>query len=135
MCNDMQVALGQFMALWSPLGNHIWFGYFSPLKVILGPKITNNAGDTDDDGTLWHVFSSSDVWMFANVSTIRVVARSGKKWFLDPPFQECLRCCSLWVFQKSHFIIWIGIQLIINGKNRMLVEMVNTSSFFSIQLS
>ena len=39
--------------------------------------------------------------MSANVSAIRVVARSGKKWFLDLPFQECLWCCSLCVFQKK----------------------------------
>ena len=26
MCNDMQVALRQFMASWSPSSNHIWLG-------------------------------------------------------------------------------------------------------------
>ena len=74
--------------------------------MILGAKVINTMGDViyfnvDDDGRLWHVFSESDVWMSANVSAIRIVARSGKKWLLDPPFQECLRCCSLWVFQKK----------------------------------
>ena len=59
--------------------------------------------NVDDDGRLWHVLSASDVWMYANVSTIRVVARSGKKWFMDPPFQKWLLCCSLWVFQKKSF--------------------------------
>ena len=63
MCNDMQVALGQFMASWSPSSNQIWFGYFSPLKVILGAKVTNATGDAmyfnvDDDGRLWHVYSA-----------------------------------------------------------------------------
>ena len=77
-----------------PSSNHIWFGYFSPLKAILGVKVTNNAGDAmyfnvDDDGRLWHVFFALDEWMSANVSVIRIVARSGKKWFMDPPFQEC----------------------------------------------
>ena len=37
--------LGQFMASWSPSSNQIWFGYFSPLKVILGAKVTNTTGD------------------------------------------------------------------------------------------
>ena len=87
MCNDMQVALGQFMASWYPCSKQFWFGYFSPLKVILGAKVTNIAGDViyfnmDDDGRLWHVFSASDVWMSANVPAIQVVARSGKKMVL-----------------------------------------------------
>ena len=33
------------MASWSPSSNQIWFGYFSPLKVILGAKVTNTTGD------------------------------------------------------------------------------------------
>ena len=81
MCNDMQVALGQFMASWPPSSNQIWFGYFSPLKVILGAKVTNTMPhptyfNVDDDGRLWHVLFASDLWMCANVSTIRVVAQS-----------------------------------------------------------
>ena len=98
MCNDMEVVLGQFMASWSPSSNQIWFGYFSPLKVILGAKVTNTTSDAkyfnvDDDGRLWHVLSASDVWMSANVSAIQVVARSGKKWFLDPAFHCCVVHC------------------------------------------
>ena len=45
MCNDMHVALRQIMDLWSPSSNHIWFGYFSHLKVILGAKVINTTGD------------------------------------------------------------------------------------------
>ena len=106
MCNDMQVALGQFMASWSPSSNQIWFGYFFPLKVILGAKVTKVVDDSmyfnvDDDGRLWNVYFASDVWMFDNISAIRVVARWGKKWSFDPPFQECLLYCSLWVFKKT----------------------------------
>ena len=41
MHNDMKVALGQFMVSWSPSSNQIWVGYFSPLKTILGGKVTN----------------------------------------------------------------------------------------------
>ena len=99
--------LGQFMASWSPSSNQIWFGYFSPLKVILGAKVTNVTCDVmyfnvDDDGRLWHVYSASNVWMSANTLAIQVVARSGKKWSLDPPFQECLLYCSLWVVCTSN---------------------------------
>ena len=63
MCNDMQVACIQFMASWFPRSNHIWFCYFSPLKVTLGAKVTNIAGDiiyfnVDGDGRLSHVLSA-----------------------------------------------------------------------------
>ena len=75
MCNDMQVALGQFMASRSPSSTQIWFGYFFPLKVILGAKVTKVVDDSmyfnvDDDGRLWHVYSASDVWMSANTLAI-----------------------------------------------------------------
>ena len=71
------------MASWSPSSNQIWFGYFSPLKVILGAKVTNVTCDVmyfnvDDDGRLWHVYSASNVWMSANTLAIQVVARSRK---------------------------------------------------------
>ena len=63
--------------LWlhGPPSNHIWFGYFSPLKVILGAKVINATGDAmyfnvDDDGRLWHVYSASDVWMSTNTLPI-----------------------------------------------------------------
>ena len=48
------------------------------------------------------------MWISANVSAIRVVARSEKKWFLDPLFQKCLLCCSLWIFPKKplHNLDW-----------------------------
>ena len=100
MCNDMQVALGQFMASWSPSSNQIWFGYFSPLKVILGAKVTNTMSDAiyfnvDNDSRLWHVLSASDVWMSANTLAILVVAKSGKN---GPTFQACLLYYSLWVY-------------------------------------
>ena len=97
MCNDMQVALESFMASWSPSSNPIWFGYFSPLKVtILGAKVTNTTDDAiyfnvDDDGRLWHVFSASNVWMSANVSVVRVVARFGKNGSWIHPFKNA--CC------------------------------------------
>ena len=44
LCNDMQVALRQFMASSSPSRNNIWFAYFSPLKAILGAKVSNATG-------------------------------------------------------------------------------------------
>ena len=114
--------------------------YFSRLKVILGAKVINVTTDAmyfnvDDDGRLWHVYSASDVWMSTSTLSIRVVARSGKKWSLDPPFQECLLYCSLWVKKKNLFKIWIGIRLIINGKSWVLVEMVKIWSFSNIRLS
>ena len=57
ICNDMQLALGPFMASLSPSSNQIWFGYFSPLKYILEAKVANTARDViyfnvDDDGRL-----------------------------------------------------------------------------------
>ena len=92
---------------------------FSPLQIILGAKVVNVVGDVmyfnvdvdgdgDGDGRLQPVYSASDVWMSANISVIRVVTRLGKKWFLDPPFQERLLYCSLGVFQKIplHNLNW-----------------------------
>ena len=69
------------------------------MQIILGAKVVNVVGDVmyfnvdvdgdgDGDGRLQPVYSASDVWMSANISVIRVVTRLGKKWFLDPPFQE-----------------------------------------------
>ena len=86
MCDDMHVVLGQFMASWFSSSNQIWFNYFSPLQVILRAKVTNATGDTmyfyvDDDGRLWHVYSTSGVWMSANILAIQVVARSGQNGF------------------------------------------------------
>ena len=129
MCNDMQVALESFMASWSPSSNPIWFGYFSPLKVtILGAKVTNTTDDAiyfnvDDDGRLWHVFSALDVWMSANVLTIQVVAQSENFGF------DYSSSCT--ISKKAPSLLG----LIINEKNRVLVEMVNIWSFFSIRLS
>ena len=72
------------MASWSPLGNLIWFGYFSPLKVILGAKVTNATGDAiyfnvDGDGRLWHVYYIRCVDVrqhFGYSSSCKI----GKKW-------------------------------------------------------
>ena len=63
-----------------------------------GCNVMNMYFNVAGDGRLWHVYSTSDVWMSANISAIGVVARSRKKWYLDPSFQECLLYCSLWVF-------------------------------------
>ena len=93
MCNDMQVALRQFMTSQSRSDNKTWFGYFSPLKVILGAKVANVVGDSiyfnmDDEGGLWYVSFASDVWMSANISAIRVVAIFGKKCFQIHPLKN-----------------------------------------------
>ena len=86
------------MASWSPSSNQILFGYFFLLKVILGAKVTNVAGDAmyfnvDDGGRLWHVYSTLVVWISNNILAIRVVEDQ----VLDAPLQECLLHCSLWV--------------------------------------
>ena len=65
ICNDMHVALGQFIASWFNSRNQIQLSYFSVVQVILGAKVTNVASDVmyfnvDVDGRLWHVYFGFD---------------------------------------------------------------------------
>ena len=82
-------------------------------KVILGAKVTNATGDAmyfnvDDDGRLWHVYSTSDVWMSANTLAIRVVARSGKNGLWIHPFKNacCIAHCGFFKKKTLHNLDW-----------------------------
>ena len=45
MFEAIQLSLGNFLTNWSPSFVHVWFGYFTPVGVMIGAKGTTSQGD------------------------------------------------------------------------------------------
>ena len=89
MFEAIQLSLGNFLANWSPSFEHVWFGYFTPVGVMIGAKGTTSQGDcyyfdVSEEGRLWQTDVESSIWQTTLQHPVRVIGKSGKKWILDP---------------------------------------------------
>ena len=103
MFDEIQSSLGIFLTNWSPSSEHVWFGYFTPVGVIIGVKGTTSQGncyyfDVSKEARLWQTDVESSIWQTALEYPVRVIAKSSKTWILDPSLSDSMLFCQLWVF-------------------------------------
>ena len=109
MFDEIQSSLGNFLTNWSPSSEHVWFRYFTPVGVIIGVKGTTSQGncyyfDVSEEGRLWQTDVESSIWQTALEYPVRVIAKSGKTWILDPSPSDSMLFCQLWVFKKKSLL-------------------------------
>ena len=87
MFDEIQSSLGNFLTNWSPSFEHVWFGYFTPVGVMIGSKETSQGDcyyfDVSEDRRLWHIDMESPIWQTTLHHRVRVIGKSGKRWILE----------------------------------------------------
>ena len=100
---------------------HVWFGYFTPVGVMIGAKGTTSQGDcyyfdVSEEGRLWQTDVESSIWQTAVQHPVRVIGKSGKKWILDPSPSASIVILRTMGFKKN---IVVGFEL---GSIRLSLE-------------